>query len=264
MSNDDISRYLEVIEDNVNVSKTNEVKDFFVLIAGIIGILLIIIWFSQFFANIFIDNMSVETQNQLESYFGKLPNDDYYNAKYKEKYDKLTLIRKRIIENDKTLQGRSPFPIIFVPKKEFNAWIIPNGSIYFTTELLDSDLTEEELAFVLGHEIGHYKNRDHLKTISRQIIINLTTNILFGSSMKELNNIAQNATAFEYLSHSQQQEKKADKYSSQTLIKLYGNNQGSVSFMEKLSKKYDMPEFVHYFSTHPSPKQRMYLLKNKN
>ena len=33
--------------------------------------------------------------------------------------------------------------------------------------------------------------------------------------------------------------------------------------LEKLAKKDELPAFAHYFSTHPSPKQRIYLLKNK-
>ncbi len=261
--NDDYSGYLDVIEDNVNVSKTNEIKDFFILILGIIGILFVIICCSQFFANIFIDNISNETQMKIESVFGELPADDYYDIKYKDKFDKLVNIRQKIIANDKALQGKSPFPIIFIPEKEFNAWVVPNGTIYFTTELLNENLTEEELAFVLGHEIGHYKNRDHLKTISRQIIISLVMSLFFNDDMKDLSSLADNFTNFAYLNHSQNQEKLADKYSNETLIKLYGNNDGSISFMEKLAKKDELPAFAHYFSTHPSPKQRIYLLKNK-
>jgi len=49
-----------------------------------------------------------------------------------------------------------------------NALAMPGGGIGVTQGLLDK-LTHEEIAraFVLGHELGHFKHRDHLRGMGR-------------------------------------------------------------------------------------------------
>ena len=59
------------------------------------------------------------------------------------------------------------------------------------------------------------------------------------------------------------QEKEADRYANKIVYKLYGNNKGAVEFFKLLEKKEKSPEFLQYFSTHPSTRQRLNLI-NRN
>ena len=138
--------------------------------------------------------------------------------------------------------------------------LYPNGSIAVTTGLLDLNPTEDELAFVLAHEIGHYSNKDHLKSISKKILI-VSLALMLGQDIyveKVVNGVAQ----AEFLSHSRQQEREADLYANNALIKLYGNNKAAISFMKKLNENIGNKEFYIYFSTHPSTEERIKLLES--
>ncbi|MCI0411946.1 M48 family metalloprotease [bacterium] len=60
-----------------------------------------------------------------------------------------------------------------VKMEEPNAFALPGGFIFITTGMLDLDLTDEELAALIGHEIIHVKN-DHFRRMSkRQTLMNL-------------------------------------------------------------------------------------------
>ena len=51
-----------------------------------------------------------------------------------------------------------------------NAFAIPGGGIGLTTGLLEAMLTEEGMAFVLAHELGHHTKRHVLKNFWRAIL----------------------------------------------------------------------------------------------
>jgi predicted Zn-dependent protease len=65
------------------------------------------------------------------------------------------------------------FSFRIVKMEEPNAFALPGGFIFVTTGMLDLDLTDDELAALLGHEITHVKN-DHIRKMSkRQTLMNL-------------------------------------------------------------------------------------------
>ena len=170
-------------------------------------------------------------------------------------------IKNKIIAADKSIQGKSTFLIDVTLDRQINAMINTDGSLYITSALLDMNLTEEELAFVLAHEIGHYANKDHLKSISKQ-----TAFILFCLATGfdgNIGSVAQSVSEIELLSHSRQQEKRADMYANKMLIKLYGNNNGAKKFITRLKDNEKTPEFMHYFSSHPSWNERLELIEGK-
>lgn len=60
-----------------------------------------------------------------------------------------------------------------------NAMALPGGAIVVTAGLLDVLETEEELAFVLGHELGHFVHRDHLRGMGRGLALQLVMGMMF-------------------------------------------------------------------------------------
>lgn len=246
--------------DNINVSSTNDGKDFIILLSGVVGLVLLCLFSFNFLSSFCIDKMSVETQLQIESFF-TVQEMKTENKKYEKQLAKLNYIKNRIIENDKNLENKSKFPIQVLKNKEINAMISPNGSIFFTEGILNENLSEQELAFVLAHEIGHYAHRDHLKSISKQVGIMLLC-LVTGQS-NHVNSIVQGVSETEFLSHSREQEKNADLYAGEMLIKLYGTNNGGKTFINRLRANEKTPEFLHYFSSHPSWDQRYKLLKTQ-
>lgn len=259
MNKDLEEKYLSVIEDNVNVGNSNAVLEFFILIAGIVGIFVLLYIFADSIGCFFIDRMSNKTQMQIENAFSFMINKNMYETTSNTK--QLETIRDKIIPLDKRLQGKSKFPIYEISGKEINAFVLPNGTIFFTQGLLKEVKDEEILTFVLAHELGHYAHRDHLKSISRQIIIGFITSI-FMSQNNNINLTIESIADLNGLSYSRKQELEADLFANKIVYKLYGNNDGAVEFFQMLKEKEKFPEFLQYFSTHPSTQKRLDAIKN--
>lgn len=253
-------RYKKVIEDNVNVGERSDGKEFFILLAGLVAFCLLVFIFADSISNVFIDNMSNKTQRKIENAisFGTIT----HRTVNSNKIAQLEAIRNRIVRLDKNLQGKSNFPINIINDKSINAFVYPNGTIYFTSGLLKEINDEEILTFVLAHELGHYAHRDHLKSISRDIISSTIMTIVT-CGQKDMNITVSNISNLTGLKYSRRQEKAADKYANRVVFRIYGRNTGAVKFFKYLQAKEKTPEFLYYFSTHPSTKERLNLLQER-
>ena len=59
---------IDIIEDNVNVTKTSDIKEFFILIGGIVLLIFTILFLSDLAMRFFLDKMTYETQTKIESF----------------------------------------------------------------------------------------------------------------------------------------------------------------------------------------------------
>ena len=148
------------------------------------------------------------------------------------------------------------------PSKDLNAFVVPNGTIFFTAGMLGEIKDEQMLTFVLAHEMAHYAHRDHLKGSGRQIIAGVILSLLTAGQNNSLTKLVENVSTFNTLTYSKKQEKNADLFANSVIIKLYGNNNAAVKFMQLIDEKQNIPQYMHYFSTHPAPSERIYLLKH--
>ena len=85
-------------EDNINVSTTNEGKDFLILLSGIVGIVLAFLFSFSFLSSIYIDRMPVETQLKIESLFSVKQHIKTDN-KYNKKIAQLNHLKKLVIRS---------------------------------------------------------------------------------------------------------------------------------------------------------------------
>ena len=138
---------------------------------------------------------------------------------------------------------------------EPNAMAFPGGLIVVTTALLDNADSENELAFVLGHEIGHYRNRDHLRMLGRGIALGLLLGVLTGTGQDFGVGIA-DLTARGF---GRQQEADADRFGLTLVQAEYGHVGGALEFFARVGD--DTPEFFAYFGTHPAGDERIEALE---
>lgn len=264
--NDMEARYLAMIENNVNVSKTSDLKEFFILVAGIIGLCIFVFVCADFIADIWIDNIPDKTQMKIEnvmSYGSDLElSSKSYEKKYASQLAFLNNTKYKIMKMDRRLRGKSKFNIYVHPSKDLNAFVVPNGTIYFTEGLFKEVKDEQMLTFILAHEMAHYAHRDHLKASSRQIISGMVLMVLTSGQSQSLASFVNNISMFNDLTYSQRQEKDADLFANSVIIRLYGNNDAAIKFMKMIDEKQKLPQFLHYFSTHPAPSDRIYMLEH--
>jgi len=152
-----------------------------------------------------------------------------------------------------------PFSLSLLPDTEPNAYAFPGGTIGLTTGLLDLLDDEVPLAFVIGHELGHFAQRDHLRGLGRRIGQSVLWTLVFGSTGSEL--ASEHLTRFFNLRYSRGQEERADAYSLTLVHEAYGTVEGTERLFIWLELNRDLPEWTTFFSTHPDPGDRVEKLR---
>ncbi len=131
-----------------------------------------------------------------------------------------------------------------------NAFALPGGVIYITDSMLDKLESQNELVMILAHEMGHFKNRDHLKGFGNAMIIYLISLIL-GESYGGVLDISLNISNAKF---SQQAEFESDLFALDVMECAYGN----VADATELFKRLDGGDSWRYFlASHPTFQDRI-------
>jgi putative metalloprotease len=140
--------------------------------------------------------------------------------------------------------------------KEVNAFAMADGSIRVFTGLMDH-MNDEELLFVIGHEMGHVVMNHHRK----KVMLAYSTSALRKGLASQENQIGQVAGSVigsfaEQLTHaqfSQHEERQADIYGADFLEAEGYHISSAVSALNKLAALANNHTF---FSSHPDPEAR--------
>lgn len=139
---------------------------------------------------------------------------------------------------------------------EVNAMAVPGGFIYVFKGLLDYMPSDDELAGVLGHEVGHIVKRHSVKQVEKQMALTLLTIILTKGQGFILADATMQALMAGY---SRSDEREADEQGF-ALSNKAGFNPYSmlitVSKLQDLADAKGNPGFG-LFSTHPEPEVRI-------
>ena len=175
------------------------------------------------------------------------------------------LLAKLEADVDKTDLGEAHYPPLKVRILEVdgeNAMVTAGSYLFVTDGLLAAVTSENELAFVLAHELGHLQHRDPLRAMGRSLVF-ITLSSLLGmgqstSALPSMINLAE-------LSYSRQQETAADDYAQALIVAHYGHGGDSLSFFERHLE----PDFgalsavAEWQQTHPMSGDRIRRLQNK-
>ncbi|PLX19524.1 MAG: hypothetical protein C0601_01325 [Candidatus Muiribacterium halophilum] len=168
-------------------------------------------------------------------------------------------ISKRLVENVNRKNIRYYFKVLDLDYP--NAFALPGGRIYITKKLIDMS-DDEELACVIGHEIGHIEKKHSIRAFERQLI---TAKILDyyskkSKTVKDNEKLIAIANAiFNELRYSRENEREADKYSVDITVKSGYNPYGMIRFFNKLLKlnKGHEDDSLKMLRTHPLTKERI-------
>jgi Zn-dependent protease with chaperone function len=140
-----------------------------------------------------------------------------------------------------------------------NAMAVPGGVILVTRGLLEKVESENELAFVLAHELGHFRNRDHLRRLGRgMVLLMLVTTLTMGAVETSGPGLMQTVDQVAGRTLDRSQEIAADGFALELVHAEFGHVGGSEAFFERLVKDgSSLDRFAAYLSTHPAPKERL-------
>ncbi len=144
----------------------------------------------------------------------------------------------------------------FVRSDAVNAVALPGGHIVVFSGLLGRLNSLNEAAFVLAHESGHFKHRDHLRSLGRSLVLMSLSAVLFGGDSRVGNLLAGWLNIAE-MGFSRKQETWADEYGLEALNCRFGHVGGAEVFFRAMEAEDGTGGVGHYFSTHPRNRARI-------
>ncbi|MFN8578527.1 MAG: M48 family metalloprotease [Candidatus Sericytochromatia bacterium] len=151
------------------------------------------------------------------------------------------------------------YQVYIVDSPEVNAFTIPGGAIFITTELLKYLKNEAELVSVLAHEVGHNENKHPVETIKRAMAAQgLAQGALSSNDNALIQLLAQVSLDLILKGFSREQEKESDQTSAVILAKMNYDTDSLSGFLKTLlTLSKDPNGFVKLFYTHPGSQERI-------
>lgn len=237
--------------EGINVSDTHPLVEAGTLVAGLTAIFLLIAVALIFLADLVLYFVPPEKEAAL--FRDWLPDDISTVSPSDARLNKA----QRILDRMASHWGDTPYAFrLEIDDSELaNAMAFPGGLIVVTEGLLDQVKSENEIAFVLGHELGHYRNRDHLRALGRGIVLSVFLAAVTGS---DASGLGINVTDLALRSFSRKQELAADEFGLELVYTQYGH----VNEAWRLFERWDdggpsLLDIVTYTSTHPQPGNRV-------
>ena len=133
-----------------------------------------------------------------------------------------------------------------------NAFAVPGGRVVLFHGLLETVKSENELAFVLAHEIGHFANRDHLRAFGRGLVW-MTVATLVGMGGDFAADVLHDSGLVASRRFSQSQELAADRFAAELVAKAYGHAGGVTDFFRNPALR----DGGGWLATHPTSRRRI-------
>ena len=163
--------------------------------------------------------------------------------------------------------GAREFELSFqvVADPRINAFAVPGGYVFVTSQTILACRDESELAGVIAHEIGHVQGRHLAHRVEKSAKVNLAAmaailaSAFLGSPKAgaALGTFALAGAQTKMLRYSREDEEDADRRAVRALLAAGYDGWGLVRFMETLRRESPTPEGVPaYLFTHPLPENR--------
>jgi len=141
-----------------------------------------------------------------------------------------------------------------VRDSDVNAFALPGDHLVVFTGLVNFSKNPEEVAGVLGHELGHLK-LDHLekklvKEVGLTMLFTLAGGEGGGEVLKEIVKTI-SSTAFD-----RDYESEADAFAVKTMADAGADPEQLGNFMFRVAQDQNLPEELVFLSTHPDSKKR--------
>jgi predicted Zn-dependent protease len=165
-----------------------------------------------------------------------------------------------IAENLKRERARPDINYTFkiIDTDDINAFSLPGGFIYVNFGMLNFVNSDDELAGVMGHEMGHVERRHVVTLPAKAQAINLLIGILsiFSVFAYRFGGLIGSAALYKI---SRQDELQADQYGLMLMSRAGYDPNAMVSFMDRLGKEYGEGGDVlaKYFEDHPGSQARV-------
>lgn len=168
-------------------------------------------------------------------------------------------IGQRIVQNSDARQTPYQYDFhLLADPNVVNAFALPGGQVFITTALISQFETEDEVAGVLGHEIGHVVARHGAERIAKQELTEgLTGAAVVASGDYNTAQAAQMIAGLVNMSYGRDQELESDDLGVRFMSQAGYDPEALITVMDILEKASGGQRQPEFMSTHPSPENRV-------
>ena len=243
------------LDGNVNVSRTHPLIELSWLIGGLV--VLVGLAFLLLVASA--DWAVSKTPISVETWIGQLALDEFPADENKALEERLQSLLASLPDNSPL--HKYTFHVFLDNSDIVNAIALPGGNIVVYQGLLDQVESENELAMILAHELGHFAHRDHLRSLGRGLGITLATTLIFGQDSAASNLAAKTLLTFQ-TKYSREQESAADQFGIDLLSRRYGHAGGATALFARMNKEAS-GTLPYLLASHPHPQNRIDALNRR-
>ena len=181
----------------------------------------------------------------------------YPNQKLQDFVDK---VGKKLVDNSIARKSNYKYEFhLLKDERTINAFALPGGQIFITYALFSKLKNEDQLAGVLGHEIGHVLGKHSNERITDANFWKLLTmGASVGADLGELaNGIGQNTL----LKNGRGDELESDELGVKLMIDAGYNPEHLIGVMEILKAAAGPNRVPEFQSSHPDPENRIAKIK---
>ena len=152
--------------------------------------------------------------------------------------------------------------VVFDAPKTVNAFALPGGKVGVYSGLLDMAESDDEVAIVMGHEIGHVTARHGAERMTEGVLAT-GVGLVLDSATKDSKNHDLVLAGYGLaagggmLAFSRKHESEADYIGIRYAAKAGYNPMVAITFWRKMAKDASGPKMPAFLSTHPSHDRRI-------
>ncbi len=188
-------------------------------------------------------------------------------------YLELPELRAKVKEVTENIGRHSDRPdliyrVEIVDTPDFNAFAVPGGFVYIHRGLLERINSVDELASVIGHEIGHVSARHSASQISKAQILNiglLAVDIATHGAVQDYGTLVDLGSILAFSKFSRDDEREADFLGIRYMTKAGYNPKASIDVMKQIQglQDHEPASLEIWFMTHPATSERLGLLNKE-
>ena len=176
---------------------------------------------------------------------------------------RLRSIAQRLVPHTPQWNERAPdwkWEVNLIGSKQINAFVMPGGKIVFYTGILDQlQLTDDEIAMVMGHEMAHALREHARERLAKSQVTGMGLSLgaqLLG--LGDMGNLAANlGTELLTLQYSRSDESEADLVGLEIAARAGYDPKAAITLWQKMAKATGDKGGMAFLSSHPSGPNRI-------
>ena len=239
-------------DETANVTPGGPLREFALLFGGALAVLAVLYLLLGAAVDRIVPHISTDLERKIGAYLlGSIPRSNGMDT-----------VEERVLQTILNELMEGCIDLDYQPKVHFvsgdtvNAVALPGGHIVVFSGLLDRLDSLNETAFVLAHESGHFKHRDHLRVLGRSLVFMALSAAVFGGDSR-VGNLLSGWLNIAEMGFSRKQETRADEFALEVLNCRFGHVGGAADFFRAMGEGDGFEVVRHYFSTHPRNRKRI-------